>query len=155
MRKLLSALALSATVACGGDSGTGPSGNNYEQIANTWVGQLGGISQGVAIAGDFTITISQSGGSLSGTWAMDGGLSDGVDAVAIAGSGTIIGSVAAGSNPSVNLTIRSGACPGRQMDFSGTYDSPNSRLTLVGSVDIWYSDCTLFLKYPMTMVLQS
>ena len=151
MRKQLWALMALAVVACGGDS-TGPS-DSYERIANTWVGEIEGISQGVAMVADFTLTISQSGGSLSGTWALDGAISDGIDAAGIAGSGTLTGSIASGNNPSVNITIRRSVCPNNTMTLSGSLDSANDRITLVGPIDLLYDDCTLFRRFQLTLLL--
>ncbi len=152
MRRMMAAVALVGTVACGGDS-TGPSAS-YETIAGTYAGELGGVSQGVALVGDFTLTISQSSGSLSGTYGIDGALSDGINAVAVAGSGTLTGTIAAGNNPSVNLTIRPSICSQRTAQFSGTYDSANRRITLQGPVYILENDCSIFLTYPMNVILQ-
>jgi len=142
---------LLGVAACGGD-GTGPS-NSFESIAGSYAGSMAGISQGVALTGTFSLTIAQTRGDATGSWAIQGQLTDGFDVVDVQGTGTLSGTVTAGTNPSVNLTIRSGFCPNYQSLFSGTYDSANRRLTLLGTVDFFASNCTVVLSYPMTMVL--
>jgi hypothetical protein len=42
---------------------------------------------------------------------LTGTLSDGVESVPVSGAGTMTGTVAAGDNPSVNLVVRTPACP--------------------------------------------
>lgn len=148
-------LALALMVgACGGDGGTGPS-VMYENVAGTYGGTMQGVTQGVALNADFVLTISQSQGSLSGTYGLDGFLTDGVSTVAISGSGTISGSIASGNNPSVNFTTKTSGCPGRTEHFSGTYDSANRRITAQGPVYVLdFSDCSILLTYQMNVVLQ-
>lgn len=153
--RTLCASVLLATTACGGDGGTGPSGPSYETVAATYLGTMAGVSQGVALSADFTLTLAQSNASLSGTYALDGALSDGVDVVAVAGSGTITGTIGAGTNPSINLTIRPSACPNYTAVFSGTYDSANRRITMQGPVEFFgIGSCTVVLSYQMNVVLQ-
>lgn len=152
LSRLLLSVGLAATVACGS---TGPSEPVYEIIADTYVGTLSGVTEGVALAADFALTISQSGGSLSGTWALDGILTDGVDVIGVAGTGTITGTIASGNNPSVNLTIREGICPNYQAQFSGAYDSANQRLTITGPIDVLDpDDCSILLRYQGSILLQ-
>lgn len=142
------------TGACGGDGGTGPSAS-YENVAGTYGGQIQGVTQGIALSGQFVLTLTQSQGSLSGTYAIDGFVTDGVDAVPVSGSGTINGSIASGNNPSINFTVRPSFCTQRTMTFSGTYDSVNRRITAQGPVYVLDAgDCTILLNYSMTMVLQ-
>lgn len=153
--RLLATTLLVGAMACGGDSGTGPGTPTYETVAGTYNGGMAGISQGVALEADFTLTLVQSQSSLSGTYALDGLLSDGIDVVAVAGTGTITGAIAAGTNPSVNLTIRSGICPNYTANFSGTYDSANRRITMQGPVEFFGAgSCNVVLSYPMNLVLQ-
>lgn len=109
--------------ACG-DGGTEP-GPAYESIAGSYAGVMAGISQGIALEATFTLTINQTAGNLSGTYSVAGTLDDGVNSVDVLGTGTLTGTVAAGNNPSVNITVRSGVCPNHQALFSGAYDSAN------------------------------
>jgi hypothetical protein len=154
-KRLFTTTLLIGAMACGGDSGTGPSGPSYEAVAATYIGEMGGVSQGVGLNADFTLTLVQSQASLSGTYAMDGVLTDGFDVVAVAGSGTITGTIGSGTNPSINLTIRSSVCVNYSATFSGTYDSVNRRITMQGPVEFFgASSCNVVLSYPMNIVLQ-
>lgn len=155
MRQVLVGLALvGGLAACGGDGGTGPSAT-YENVAGTYGGRMTGVSQGVAMSADFVLTLVQSQGSLSGTYALDGALSDGVNVVGIAGTGTITGSIASGNNPSITFTTRSTLCPNRSEQYSGTFDSVNRRINAQGPVYILDpDDCSIALTYSMNLVLQ-
>jgi hypothetical protein len=154
IRRYVTSAALLGVIACGGEGGSGPS-VTYESIAGTFGGNMQGVTQGVSLNADLVLTISQSQGSLSGTWATDGFLTDGVDVVGISGSGTLTGSINSGNNPSVNITIRSSQCQNRQDQFSGTYDSVNRRINLQGSVRILdFSDCSILLTYQMNFIMQ-
>lgn len=159
MRSVRSLLALSATLgclACGGDGGTGPTtptAPSFESIAGTYNGALSGTTQGIALNAVFTIDIGQSSGTLSGRYAMAGALNDGVSSVDVAGAGDIAGSIASGSNPSVNITFHSDACPGDADTFSGAYDSVNHKLTISGSVNITDVCGNTVLSYPTTVIL--
>ena len=136
--------------ACGGDSTAPPT---YESIAGTYNGTIVGLTQGVALNSIFTLAIAQNGATTSGTYGISGTLDDGVNTVQIAGTGTLDGTVASGTNPSVNITIKSGGCPNYQAVFSGAYDSANSRITITGPIDILDNNCAVFLRYPTTFIL--
>lgn len=153
MRKsfLLPIATLLVLGACGGGDTTAPP--TYANIAGTYNGTITGLTQGVTLNSIFTLTISQNGGVTSGTFGISGTLFDGVTTVQIAGTGTLTGTIASGNNPSVNFTIKSGSCPNYQANFSGAYDSVNSRITITGPVDILDSNCAVFLSYPTTIIL--
>lgn len=114
--------------------------------------QLAGVSEGIGLIGDFSITIIQTGGELGGSWSMVGEITDGFDSLDVAGTGTLAGSIGPGENPSVSLSVR-GSCPDYEVTFTGAYDSANGLLTLSGPVDILNQDCTIALRYPMTILL--
>ena len=139
--------------ACGGDGGTGPE-SRYESIAATYNGVLVGVSQGIALNSTFSLTIAQTQGNLGGSWGLSGVLNDGVSTLNVAGSGTLAGTIAAGNNPSVNLTVRVPGCPNYQAQFSGAYDVSNRRLTMAGPVEFFAANsCTVVLSYPSTIIL--
>ena len=153
MRPPLSLLVftLVAAVACSGDS-TGP-GATYESIAGNYSGAMTGMSQGIALDGTFSLTVDQNRGTTSGTYGIAGTLYDGTTSLDVAGTGTLTGTVAAGNNPSVNITVRTPMCPNYQAHFSGTYDVPNRRLTMIGPIEFFNDSCTVVLSYPSTIVL--
>src|SRR5713226_1125612 len=152
--KRIAGLALAAfAFACKGDSGTGPP--TYDNIAATYAGALAGVSQGITLQATFTLTITQSAGSLGGSYSIVGTLFDGVTTVAIQGSGTVAGSIASGNNPSVNVTVTSGVCPNVSASFSGAYDSVNRVVTLNGTIPIFNASCVVVLTYPnFTLILR-
>ena len=147
---LLALLALPVS-GCG-DSATEPEG--YADISGHYAGVMAGISQGIALDADFSLTITQDRGTLSGSWSLSGVLTDGLDAVALLGTGVLTGSIDAGHNPSVNMALQSGACPNWTGHYSGTFDSANRRLTMSGPVDVLGDACEVLLSYPMNMVLE-
>lgn len=154
MRTICSLLLLlcAGTIGCGGDS-TGPSAA-YDNIAGTYNGALIGLSQGIALNSTFSITIAEASGATSGSWGLSGTLSDGVNTVNVAGTGTLTGTIDSGNNPSVSITIKTAACPNYQAHFSGTNDSINHRLTISGPVEFFASNsCSVVLTYNATIVL--
>ena len=156
MRKWISfgAIVLLGATGCGSDSGTGPSASSYEAIGGSYAGAMVGLSQGVALSGTFTITIVQSEGTASGSWGMSVTLNDGTTQLPVNATGTLTGTIASGTNPSVNITVRQPACPNYHATFSGTYDSANRRLTLYGPVEFFgLNSCTVSLSYGMTVTL--
>jgi hypothetical protein len=133
-------------------SSTGPS-ERWESIAGSYSGVMTGISQGVAMEATFSMTFSQNQGSLGGSYAMQGVLTDGVNWADVQGTGAMSGTIQSGNNPSVNITIAPGFCPSRTARFSGTFDSANARLTLFGPVEVLDENCQIFRSYPTTVVL--
>jgi hypothetical protein len=103
---------------------------------------------------DFSITITQNGGTTSGSWSIAGILSDGFNSVQITGAGSLTGTVSPGTNPSVNVSIKSPQCPNYSANFSGAYDSANRRITITGPVDIFANNsCNVALRYNTTLLL--
>lgn len=147
MRKLVfPIIALAAlTAACGGDNGTGP--QSYADISGTYAGAMSGTTQGILLQADFSLTITQSGGSLGGSYGLTGTLSDGVTTVSLIGSGSITGTIAAGNAPQVTLTARSGLCAGVTTTFTGSYDTVNRIVTLRGSIPVTDTNCQVALTY--------
>jgi len=139
--RFLVVLVLAFLTACGGDDSTGP---NFETLVGTYVGAMVGLSLGVILAADLSITFAQTGGTLSGSYAISGTLTEGSVVVATQGTGSFTGFIAAGLNPSVNATLTN-QCPNYSASFSGALDSANNLLTLSGPVHILLEDCTILL----------
>lgn len=146
-------LALLLVVALGacGDDGAGP--EEYDDISGSYVGGIAGTSQGVTLAADLGLTINQSAEDLSGSWNLTGQASDGVNVVDIAGNGPLSGSIESGSNPSVNVTIVTNACPAYTAQYSGAYDSTNRRLTITGPVGLLDDSCNVVWSSSATIIL--
>lgn len=153
MRKLVILFAALAAFACSGDSGTGP--KSYADISGTYAGGMSGTTQGILMQADFTLTITQSGGTLGGSYGLTGTLTDGVSTVSVIGSGSITGSIAAGNSPQVTVTAQSGICPSVTTAFSGSYDTINRIVTLRGSIPVYdLTTCQVVLDYTnMVLVL--
>ncbi len=149
-------IGVAGLLACGGGGdgggGTGPSAT-YASIAGNYAGVLAGNAQGIALNATFSLTITQAQGSLGGSYAIQGALTDGVSTVPIQGTGTLSGSIASGGNPSVSLTVTPGPCPNRAATFTGTFDTANRRLTISGPVYIFDSSCTVQITYQSLIVL--
>ncbi len=141
---------LLAIASCG-DDGTGPE-TTFESLAGTYTGGIVGISQGVLLDAALSVTIIQSGGDLSGSYGVTGTLTEGALVVPIFGTGSFVGTIAAGQNPSVNITLTN-QCPNYSAHFSGALDSANDLLTLSGPIHI-LDGCTIFLTYPSTILLR-
>ena len=138
--------------ACGGDGNTEPN-PTYHSIAGSYAGEMAGISQGVTMNADFTLTVNQTQGNLSGTYAMVGTLCEPGTVVDVAGTGVISGTVATGDNPNLSVSFEPAHCPSQTAQFSGAYDSTNRRITINGPVRIFNDACVVVLTYPMTIVL--
>ena len=151
LRRLASVLLVTALLTACGDSGTEP--DSFEQVSGSYNGVMAAVSQGVALDGTFSLTLTQDGGELGGSYGVSGTLTDGVSVVDVQGTGTLDGSIEAGRNPSVNITVVPGVCPSQTSTFSGTYDSPNRRLTLIGAVEIFSDACQVVVAFPSTLVL--
>ncbi len=102
-------LVILASACSGGGGGTTAPPPSYNDVSGSYSGPMSGVDQGVAIIAEFTVTVGQNGPTLSGSYALTGELTDGVNTVAISGTGTLAGNIAAGTNPSVNITVHSGS----------------------------------------------
>lgn len=152
MRRHAILLVALAAVACGGDSGTGP--KSYADISGTYAGAMSGTTQGILMQANFTLTITQSGGTLGGSYGLTGTLTDGVSTVSLIGSGSITGSITAGSSPQVTVTVQSGICPNVTTSFSGSYDTVNRIVTLRGSIPVYdLTTCQVVLDYTNTILV--
>jgi len=101
-----------------------------------------------------SLTISQSSGSVSGTYSSSGILSEGNQGSQFSGTGTFTGTIASGNNPSVNIVVSVPGCPNYHATFSGSYDSANRRLTITGPFDFFNNGtCTVGLTFTETLIL--
>jgi hypothetical protein len=130
------------------------SDSTYADISGSFGGPMNGSSQGYTLNTTLTLTITQSGASVSGTYGTSGTLTFGGQGTQIAGTGAFTGTVAAGNNPSVNITLTIPGCPNYSAHWSGAYDSANHRLTITGPVDIFNANsCTVGLSFQGTIIL--
>jgi len=154
---LVPGLLLVAACNNGGGSAnnvTGPTQVSYDNIAGTYAGPIGGLSQGITLSGTLTVTITQSGGTLGGSTALAGSLSQSGTVVQVTGSGPLTGSIASGHNPSVSVTASNGLCPNVPATWNGAYDDVNRVLTLNGSLYILNTSCQIVLTYTGTVIFK-
>ena len=93
-------LGAAATLPGCGHSPTSPSPVSYENVAGAYTGHVAGQSQGVSMAGTYSVNLQQSDASLSGDYSIMGTLSDGVSqTTTLQGGGPVSGTVASGATP--------------------------------------------------------
>ncbi len=142
-----------ALTGCGGPSPASPT-TIFQNLAGTWTGKVGGVTQGVTLDGTITLNLQQSGGTLSGGYSVVATLTNPTQQSPVQGSVTLTGTVGSGANPSVNFTTTSVPCPQLPPEsWSGTYASANGVLTITGTGHIISSTCTIALSYPQTILL--
>ena len=160
--RLLIGLAFVLLSACSGDSGTGPP-STFENIAGTYSGSFVASDQGITLESVVTITIQQSSGSLSGTWSMEGIVSDIVNVgvvlplwlgAEVSGNGTFTGTIASGPNPAVSFTTASEQCPEMSDTFSGSFNSSNNQITVDSRVHILDDTCLIMLILEAVVAFQ-
>jgi hypothetical protein len=131
----------------------------YENIAGIWTGQVGGVTQGVTLDGTITLTLQQSGGvqfagALSGGYSVLATLTNPTQQSSLQGSVMLTGTVAPGTDPAVNFSTTSVQCPALPSEnWSGSYGSRDSALTITGTAHVITSTCVVVLTYPQTIRL--
>jgi len=144
-------LATLALAACGGDSGTAPTTPTYADVAGTYNGSIVGTSSGITVDLSWVLTMTRSGGNLTGTVVSTGTLSDFSGTVATGGTSTITGTVGTGTNPTVAITFAPECAA--SSTWSGTYTAANRRLGLSGDLKYYLPDCTLLVAFVGTTVV--
>jgi hypothetical protein len=150
-----------ALTGCGGEpSPTSPTPIvTYENIAGSWTGHVGGVTQGVTLDGTMSLTLQQSGGvqaagALSGGYSVVATLTNPTQQTPLQGSVTLTGTVAPGANPAVNFSTRSVPCPSLPAEnWSGSYGRRDDVLTITGTAHVITSACVIVLSYPQTIRL--
>ncbi len=154
MKKIVSLILALSLAGCGGDGGTGPSAT-YDSIAGTYAGSINSLAQGVRFNGTVSLTLTQSKGSLGGSWAVNGVLSDLFEAVQISGTGPITGSVGEGTNPNVTIRLQYPGCPSLSTTFTGVRDSGARRVIVSGVANFYDTEtCQVFHAHPMQITIQ-
>lgn len=142
---------------CGGPSPASPtpaSQTTLQNVAGTWTGRVGGVSQGVTLDGTMTLTLQQSLGVLSGRYDVAGTLTNPTQVAQLRGSVTLTGTVASGPNPAVSFTTTSVQCPSLPSEtWSGSYASGTGVLTIAGTAHVLDERCTIVLRYRETILL--
>lgn len=139
--------------ACGGDA-TGPGNSDYEEVAGSYSGPLNSIQSGVLLQGNLSFTLTQNDGAIGGSWAMTGTLFDGITLIEVQGTGTIVGTIASGGNPSITFQTRNPGCPNVTSTFSGVYDVANQRIPVTGTAQFFtLPGCQVFHSHPLQLTI--
>jgi hypothetical protein len=140
---------------CSG-SPAAPTPAAFENVAGTWTGKVGGVTQGVTLDGTITLSLQQSDGNLTGGYSVQGSLSNPVQTSPLQGSVTLTGTVASGSNPLVTFTTTSVPCPNLTGEsWSGSFNNRTGVLTITGTGHVINGPpaCAIALSYPQTIAL--
>ena len=150
-------------IGCGGSASpagptptpTPPPAITYQNLAGTWTGSVGGVTQGVTLAGTLTLTFQQSTGALSGGYSVVATLKTPTQESLLTGEVTLTGTVASGPNPAVSFTTTSAICPSLSGEtWSGVYGSATGVLTITGTAHVFTApNCVIVLSYPQTILL--
>jgi hypothetical protein len=136
------------SMGCSNDSGdgdTGPPPPTYENLAGDYSAPTNAVSRygGDTLNGTFWLSLTQNAGTVGGTWAASGTLSDhgAHSPIALAGTISIGGVVASGPNPTVFFSLLLPSCPNVGYPFNGSYTSANERLTVQALIPLGLGDC--------------
>ena len=144
-------------LACGGDDGgSGPEpAPTYEAVAGTYVGAVSATNQGYLLQGNFSISLTQSEGTLGGSYSQTGTVSNVLGSSAAAGAGSLAGTIASGIDPSVHITATDPTCPNVPVTLSGTYISANQTISFPDvTIPIVDETCQVVFTFPhITAVL--
>ena len=157
--RLLVVLVVAPFTGCGGEDGTGPGssdsttpGLGWETLQGTYAGDIASMSQGVTYAADLSVIFHQSGGEVSGSYAIIGILSAGTEVAEVKGTGSFTGTLDRGEDPSVNITFVN-QCPGYSARFSGALETATNLLTISGPSHILVN-CVIFLTFESTILMR-
>lgn len=126
-----------------------PFGAEVVLIAGAYTGEVDATSNGLRLNAVFTFRITQSGGVLAGDYSISGT----TGGESVTGTGTLSGTIGIGTNPEVTITSTSAICPSFSNEFHGTYDPGQGVITLTGTVHIFrISTCAPIAEYPNTVI---
>jgi hypothetical protein len=155
--RILASFALFATclAGCSRDSSAPTqASSNYSAIGGSYNGQILGSSQAYALASTLGFTFVQTGGTFSGSWTLNGTLFTGQVSSAAAVTGTFTGTMTAGADPGLSLTIKVPACPDFQAQFTGSYAPATRQVTLTGPMVVFANgNCSTALTFQTTVTL--
>lgn len=147
-------LVLGFLVGC--DDSTGPGGDDigFNDLSGEWTGEANGEAFGYTYNSTWELTVTQSGGDLSGPWSAVGFANGPGGQFPYQGDGPFVGTVAAGNNPAVVLTFSNADCPQHSNAFAGSYSTANQRISVSGSADLLGEDCSIIATVPVTVVVE-
>jgi hypothetical protein len=144
--RFLMAITLAAMVA-----GCGTEPLTFESLAGSFSGEFTSTDPDDDVyEGQLTLELSQAEGGVTGTWAVTGEINGFTSSE---GTGPFAATIPLGPDPTFIARISYDLCPADVMEFNGTFDSSSGAMTLVGSLDIPDSQCTVLTAYPLSIVL--
>jgi hypothetical protein len=143
---------IAVLTGCGGPAPMAPTQTlTYENVAGTYTGNVNGMIPGFTLMGTLTLNLQQVAAVLSGGYTVVATVSDGVTQAAALGTVTLNGTVAPGSNPALNFTVRSEQCPNApSSDWTGSFQSGSGVLTMSGVLHL-LNACVVQLSFPVTI----
>ena len=143
MRRLITIAATATAIAC---AGTDPP--EHDDVSGLYQGPVSGSG----VSGSISLTISQKGGSLSGTWAASLTIVYNGDTFTSEGSGTFTGTIEAGVNPQVDL-VATGAC-NATANYTGRNNSELRTMTVSGPYPMYDAACQRIGNLVLTLALR-
>ena len=99
-------------------------------------------------AGAIFFTLSQSQGSLTGTYYVTGDLYHDSGGRFFWGSdGTVEGSIAPGPRPEVSLTVTPDTCPDQPWTYAGSHDAGRGQISISGDVLVRFTCVSLPMSH--------
>ncbi len=134
-------------VGCGGEgSAIGP--DEFHRIGGSYTGGLEGTSSDGEFSGAIFFTLSQSQGSLTGTYYVTGDLYRNSGGKYFWGSdGTVEGSIAPGPRPDVSLTLTPDTCPNQPWTYAGSYDAGRRQISISADVLVRFTCVSLPMSH--------
>lgn len=143
---VVSMLALSLTGCSsdsGGDGSAGPTPPSYEDVTGSYIGTVAGATPPATITGTLTLSLTNSGSELGGTYAYSGTVTGGPTPGPFLAVGTVSGTLQSGPNPSMSALFTVPCTNGSYSSgFGAIVASANRQITLTfGSIVKMSADC--------------
>jgi hypothetical protein len=140
--------------ACGGEQTIGP--DEFHRVGGSYVGPIEGSTIIGPFSGTVWVVLSQSDGTLSGTYDFNGDIRYEGEALwyFYSGSGTVVGTLASGPTPQVTLTLTPDDCADRVMTYEGTYADGPRQISIFGNLLLSTELCDPLVSIPHRTILQ-
>ena len=134
-------------VGCGGEESViGP--DEFHPIGGSYTGGIEATGGDGDFFGAIFFTLSQSQGSLTGTYYVTGDLYHESGGRFFWGSdGTVEGSIAPGPSPEVSLTVTPDTCPDQPWTYAGSYDAGRRQISISADVLVRFTCVSLPMRH--------
>lgn len=138
---------------CGDESLIGP--DEFYRVAGPYTGAVEGVVSDGSFSGAMWISLSQSEGTLAGTYDFSGDFHHAAydRRYYQDGSGTVEGSLTSGPDARVTLTLTPDDCPDRVMSYQGGYDDGRRQISIAGALALSTELCDPLLSIPHSTIL--